>query len=308
MSSLHTNDELALKTYRYLRIAMVGMVLTLLVSIVIERLAVSCWQTSVSGYYYTPVRAVFVGGLMVIGVSLIAIKGSTRWEDTFFNFAGIMAPAVAVLPTSDIGTCWSIDPPADSRTGDGQLADWILANIDNNTKALLIAGFLGLTIGAILAAISNRDPLAPARVGGTDLRLGLLATLILLIAVLALHLWWDAFSTRAHGFAAVFMFVFLGAGITSNALQRRDKPDRRTYMSIYISVVIGMAVTGVVLLFFFQDWGHRILFLETIEISLFVVFWLTQTHEHWNEPTLASVQESAPPGDAAERIAADLSS
>ncbi|MBA3654232.1 MAG: hypothetical protein H0W70_08560 [Actinobacteria bacterium] len=52
--------------------------LLLAVSILLEHHNVvgGCWQTSISAYYYTPVRAVFVGALMAIGLSLIVIKGS----------------------------------------------------------------------------------------------------------------------------------------------------------------------------------------------------------------------------------------
>jgi hypothetical protein len=103
-------DIAAIKTYRYLRISMVGAVALLGVSVVIERTNVDCWQTSVSAYYYTPVRSVFVGVLMAIGLCLIVIKGSTPWEDATLNAAGMLAPVVAVVPTTDVGVCWSQSP------------------------------------------------------------------------------------------------------------------------------------------------------------------------------------------------------
>ena len=43
----------AIQTYRYLRLGLVGGVVLLAASILIERAEVDCWQTSVSGYYYT---------------------------------------------------------------------------------------------------------------------------------------------------------------------------------------------------------------------------------------------------------------
>ena len=49
----------------------------------------SCLQPSISAYYYTPVRAVFVGVLVTMGVCLIALKGSTEAEDVLLNVAGI---------------------------------------------------------------------------------------------------------------------------------------------------------------------------------------------------------------------------
>jgi hypothetical protein len=116
-------ESAAVVTYRYLRLGMVGVVLLLGVSILIERWQVDCWQTSVSAYYYTPVRAVFVGGLMAIALALIVIKGSTTWEDATLNAAGMLAPVVAVVPTADVGRCWSVAPGPSPVGTDGRLAE-----------------------------------------------------------------------------------------------------------------------------------------------------------------------------------------
>jgi hypothetical protein len=56
-------------------------------------------QQSVSGYYYTGMRGVLVGGLFVIGAFLIAYHGYDRWDGLFTNAAGIGAVGVALFPT-----------------------------------------------------------------------------------------------------------------------------------------------------------------------------------------------------------------
>jgi len=100
MSHAEALEPFAVKSYRYLRLSIVVVVLALMASVVIERSHVSCWQESISAYFYTPVQAVFVGALVAIGVSLIAIKGSTDREDVLLNLAGVLAPIVAFVPTS----------------------------------------------------------------------------------------------------------------------------------------------------------------------------------------------------------------
>src|SRR5918996_3258587 len=110
-----------IKTYRYLRIGMIGAVVLLAVSIAIERSKVDCWQTSISAYYYTPVRAIFVGCLIAVSLSLIVYKGRSTWEDASLNFAGMLAPVVAVAPTTDVGCCWSIAPSPLPVKDDGSL-------------------------------------------------------------------------------------------------------------------------------------------------------------------------------------------
>ena len=296
--------DLALKTYRYLRIGMVAVVLALALSILLERLEVDCWQTSISSYYYTPARAVFVGGLMAIGVSLLVIKGTTRREDVMFNIAGILAPVVGVVPTSAVGECWSLEPTPLPTDGDGNLAGWVLANIDNNIQALLLAGMVGLLVAGLIALFVIDHPLQAARQAPRDRQIGLVVTMAVLVAGWALHRWWDAFATRAHGFAAVLMFLFLALGIAVNAWERRNNVGHRRWAVLYGVIALIMVGVGAVMLTLFRDWSHMVLVLEIIEIALFAAFWVAQTIEHWGHDhlPLTPSPERAP----AARTATDL--
>src|SRR5437867_185942 len=136
----------------------------LAVSIAIERSKVSCWQTSISAYYYTPVRAIFVGVLIAVGLSLIVYKGRTSLEDVCLNFAGMFAPVVAIAPTTDVGRCWSIAPNPLPVQADGSLATWVVTNIHNNFYSLLIAGGVGLAVALILAIVVRGTVRAPLEV------------------------------------------------------------------------------------------------------------------------------------------------
>ncbi|WP_130388544.1 hypothetical protein [Kribbella sp. VKM Ac-2569] len=73
----------SIKTYRYLRMAMPAMIVLLAAALVIEwaKTDPHCLQTSISAYYYTPVRAIFVGSLITIGVCMVVLKGNTEPED-----------------------------------------------------------------------------------------------------------------------------------------------------------------------------------------------------------------------------------
>ncbi len=276
-------DIAAVKTYRYLRITMVGAVVLLGVSIVIERSNVDCWQTSVSAYYYTPVRAIFVGMLLAIGLCLIVIKGSTAWEDATLNAAGMLAPVVAVVPTTDVGECWSQSPGRLPVDDDGNLAAWVIANIDNNITALLITGIAGLVVAAVIASIATSNVKAVAEVGDLGMRVGLLAAMVFLLTGAALFVWWDDFDTRAHGIAAVLMFLFLAFAVGGNAWSRRHDPAPRTYFWLYATIAAAMVVAPAIMFPLGSQWEHMVLVLEATEITLFAVFWLVQTKEHWGE-------------------------
>jgi len=60
------------------------------------------FQTSISGYYYTGMRDVFVGTLCAIGVFLFSYKGYERKDDLAGNFASVSAIGVALFPTAPV--------------------------------------------------------------------------------------------------------------------------------------------------------------------------------------------------------------
>ncbi len=278
-------DGVAIKTYRYLRIGMVVLVLLLASSVIIEAVKAKCLQTSISAYYYTPVQAIFVGGLMAIGVCLIVIKGSTPAEDLCLNLAGMLAPIVAVVPTSEERSkCAASTLVALSR-------DWVTASYRNNVEALLIAGFAGLLIAFVVAGAVNKSAMEAMRRSAERIRAGLWTVLAVLIVALILFVFWDSFGTRAHGFAALLMFVFLAASSAINWRELRGQTAKRKYRRIYGIVAAAMIAVGVIVLLFLRSWSYDVLVLEAAEILLFATFWLNQTAEHWDEtvrPTASS--------------------
>ena len=58
---------------------------------------------SMSGYYYTPMRNVFVGALCALGVFLIAYDGYDNVDRWITNIAGLGAIGVAFCPTKPSG-------------------------------------------------------------------------------------------------------------------------------------------------------------------------------------------------------------
>ena len=105
-------------TYRYLRVAIVAVVLVLFVSLTMQIVAdrgkldsgEEWWHASISAYFYSPVQSIFVGALVAIGTCLIAIKGRHGAEEVLLNFAGMFAFVVALVPTPlDAAMC--VDEP-----------------------------------------------------------------------------------------------------------------------------------------------------------------------------------------------------
>lgn len=297
------DDDLASrKTYRYLRIGIVGAVLFLSAAVLIERSNVDgCWQTSISAYYYTPARAVFVGALMAIGFGLIVIKGSPGLEDALLNVAGMLAPVVALVPIGNPGTCWSIEPNPlpthKNAAGMNVLDKWVVRNIENNVQALLWAGLAGLLVAAVIAGVAfvvgtrrgEQPTLSTLWTGpqrGTFYSLLGALGLVLVGALAFAH--WDRFDENAHGLAAYTMFGCLAAAAAVNAWQCH-KLQRRWYVRLYGLIAVLMAAAALLILV--DDWHHKTLVLEMVEIGLFAAFWIVQTRELWH-----STIRPQPPG------------
>lgn len=266
----------ALITYRYLRCGIIAAVVMLAASVLYERTqAPGCWQTSISAYYYTPVRAIFVGALMIIGFSLIVIRGRSNVEDLFLNLAGMFAPVVALVPTSGAGNCFSIrqsPDPTVMRNGEKVLADWVHYNVRNNMLALFAAGIL-----AVILIIAIRDRQRP-RVTTADatgrLTVSLLVVIALLVVGMVAYLVWPAFEVRSHYIAAMVMFLFLGVVVFHHERACPAPAYKRLYRGTWVAMAASLAVA-------FLQFRHSILVLEVLEIGLFSAFWIVETKEEW---------------------------
>ena len=56
-------------------------------------------QPSMSGYYYTPMRNIFVGALCTLAAFLVAYKGYDLTDTVITNVAGVATAATALFPT-----------------------------------------------------------------------------------------------------------------------------------------------------------------------------------------------------------------
>jgi hypothetical protein len=257
----------AVVTWRYLRVAMVVLVVGLGVSIVLESVTEvdpNCFLNSISGYYWTPVHGYFVGALVSIGVCLFCLKGNTAPEDILLNLAGMLAPVVAFVPTPDNGSCSNVPRVIENSE----------AAIVNNVWALLAVGAFGLAVLAVLAVV--RRPTKSEVVGFV------VAVALLVAAFAVFQSDRDYFIENAHDAAAFSMFFFIFLAVASNARRLRLSGDAQAFAWGYVAIAALMAVSFVVLFFVIRG-PDRVIRVEFAQIVLFAVFWAVQTWELWDE-------------------------
>ena len=272
-------------TYRYLRGAMIALLLMLLISVGYQwwwETDHSCWLGSISAYYYTPARTVFVGSLCALGASLIAYRGHSPEEDVLLNFSGFMAFVVAMVPTVPDGTC---GPNAYSQT-----PLEIAAAVRNNIWSLVIVAVLAAVVVAVLRrGAMSRD--AADRPTVRSVVVTVVCGLVLLGELTLFLVLRERFIALSHGIAAGTMVAGVIAVMVFSALrveqrhQAAGADDGTTYKRIYITLATLLAVAlglTVVLALTVSGWDHVILVAEVIIIVLFGTYWGVQTKELWD--------------------------
>ena len=153
---------------------------------------------SVSGYYYTDMRDVFVGSMCAVGVFLLAYRGHDLIDDVVADIAGVAAIGVALFPTT----------PAGPRTHTQQL-------VGDAHVVFAAVFFLSLAYFCLVRFRRSADPRPTGRKAARNgIYLGcgviILVCLVSIVVVgLALHggqpwhavLWLESAATVAFGVA-----------------------------------------------------------------------------------------------------------
>lgn len=280
---LTKDQDHAILTYRYLRLAIISVVLALLVSVLLERAHATCWQESISSYYYTPVHSIFIVALGVIGVALISIRGGTTPIEVLLNQAGFLAPVVALVPTG-----WSSSncPSNLSNASKATIAHLLNGNTffakfsSNNLLAYIIGAFSAVVLAKVAAWTAKKSHRIPPK----ELEVPALGISGIIVGG---YIWREvrpaSFNAHAHGYAALLMFALVGVAILLTGLQGL-RTGKTRYVILYFTCA-GVMAGGFLVIFIvgrLMTWHHQVLLLEGIEATAFVVFWFFQTIELWD--------------------------
>ena len=284
-------NQMLLKTWKYLRFAMIALPIGLGVCIIWEYTKTPgnhCLQGSISAYYYTPVSGFLVGTMVAIGLCLYALRGNTDKEDVLLNIAGMFAPIIGLVPTPGPGNC-SSDTSSRTLVGLGQ-KDPVVVQVrtlvvDNNMRALLVIILIGLLFLA-WQFFSNRENWKlrkgnEPRWFGIARFLGYFSTFVA-YAFIAVSFYTqpDWFRDHMHYISAAVMFVAIFIVVCINAARSAG-----LFTWIYRGIAIGMLGTAILfglhsnfhVSWLLSPWKHWLLWLEISQISGFAIFWTMQT-------------------------------
>ncbi|NEA32684.1 hypothetical protein [Streptomyces sp. SID13031] len=291
-----TNDgDVEERTYNYLRLSVVAVIVALGVALVIEWFSADwCFQKSISAYYYTPVQLVFVGALVAIGVCMVALWGRNAAEDAFLNLAGLLAPVVAFVPASRATRC-SVVSDTGTRPTEGQAApvddDVIKAAheaIDNNMGAVLVVVLLGLALTVLSRRMRPWSSGQSKSAKAAYLSSYLLALATWLVGVIVFFMDPDLLYRRAHFSAAILFFACVIVVVFASAYERTRTDEERTRGARVRAAlkdrdaVVGYAMILSIPVIAATGSDYWVLLVEGTLILLFGTFWLLQTYDHWS--------------------------
>jgi uncharacterized membrane protein len=293
------HDDTWLKSYRYLRTAIVGLLVGLGVAV-----GYQTWRQdfdllgSVSAYYYTPAQAIFVGALIGMAACMIALKGTTATEDVFLNLGGMFAAVVAIVPTSRgadyasaVRECQQAAGPLLTEKASTALdcptvqalAEATRANVENNMFALLVLGGLGILATALFALRERKWSSQKFWVGfGASVAVYAAGAVAFITSI-------DWFIDNAHYIAAVGLVLCVFVVAVANVRRQENQaggrgqniggllsPRRHDWYAWIARAMLVVAVGGAAL------WYFKVITLFWLEISvaaLFALFWMVQTIE-----------------------------
>jgi hypothetical protein len=287
------------KSYRYLRIAMVGLLIALAAAVFYQSNQQGSFLASVSAYYYTPAQAVFVGALIGLGASMIALQGLTDAEDQFLNLGGIFAIVVAIVPTGrgadfesavracrESGGTLLTHQASTNLNCPGVLAlqDATRANVENNMAALLIVGGLTLILTAVILLKGKAAKYGTKGrwwvIGGFSA-----AVVLWLLGLIALAVSVDWLAGHGHYIAAGGLLLSILLVAAANAHRRQKRPTVRHALKgdvlksprAYTWIAVAMLVVSGALIVLWLTNAISLFWVEILVAFLFVLFWIVQT-------------------------------
>ena len=294
-------DVVARETYRTLRLMLVTLPVLLLVGSLLIFLTTGEIETSISAYYFGPIRDIFVGAMVGIAVCLVAYQGTSAFEDHILNVAGFYAVFVALVPADLHKTI--VDLGADPRMTEALQEQPSVGSLDVaagtvqelTVDPLRISAGAALLVALLFIYVLRRTRRFPAPEVAAEPRAHVAFWVVNAVgAAFAGLVAWRVIEGAAfdwvHTGAAVLLIVSLAIAVASHLwpgfFGAQDHPSYRstaiwgvTYRSAYAAILLIMGVGAAVLAL--VAGAYRVIAVEWLEVALFAVFWVLETGRTW---------------------------
>lgn len=279
---------------RTLRLLILAPISLLLLTILVFSALAGSFNDSISAYYGGPARDVFVGCMVATALGLVAFRGTSDLEDLALNCAGFYAPIVAFVPF-DFAT-----------SVPGVLVEGA-ADPTASLKVILVCYLVAALAFAVFDYAKGTWAVDRLWKGSFVSKLLVLSALLAVAFMLGLLLFRlfepDTRFVWVHLAAAILLIVSLGISVASHLVPERHQGHMRVdnckaeggVATLYRTLVIGMAL-GLPLWWLLRWAGvsSALLWVETLELGLFIVFWAAELRRRWSVPAEASDDRLSP--------------
>lgn len=299
-SANQAEEPTVLQTDRYLRLSIVFLVVTLFISVLVQSIVLSWdpfdagwrWLPSISHYFYSPARIMFVSVLIAASLALLAVAGR-RAPATFLDIAAIFAPLIAIVPTG-------LDKPAPNDESlktltcdeSNCIPTDLLADVRVSVATYVLVVLVVVISMAVIRARKNVTT-TPAHV------LVSAVAVVTAVGVAALALFtknfpFDFWPVNTVHFGVVLLFFGTFAAVPIlygwRDVEPGETPPTATqkflYRLIAVLMVADLAYLGLVFWENGSDWGWSetfpwVLVGEALALGLFAWFWWLQSLQRW---------------------------
>ncbi|MER7795984.1 hypothetical protein [Microbacterium sp. NPDC096154] len=293
----------ALRTHQHLRLSLVLLIAVLLLAVAIQTVVVS-WQPlrlgwnllpSISHYFYTPARWVFISVLVGAALALLALSGR-RGPTVALDIAAIFAPVIAVVPP---GVLPGTDGGSDGITcvRDDCIPTEVLADVRASVATYGVAVIL---VVVVMGRVRRRQTVRATRghliVSAVAVASGLALALLAFAPGASRGFPFNIWPIPSVHFAAVLLFFAAFTAVPLFYGWRPAEPDETpptpwqagVYRLVTWLMAVDVLFLAVALLALEHGWtdfagAPVVLIGEALALILFAWFWWEQTLQRWND-------------------------
>lgn len=272
------------RTHQYLRLALVALVVALFVGVFAQIAVDGEILPSISHYFYTPARNVFVGCLIAASLALIALSGRNS-ETVLLDVAAVFAPLIALVPTKYDDEIFT--PVRECPAGAACLPAEYLPEVRNGVIVYAVMVAL-ISLTALVVRVWTRRPVRGTLIAG-GIGIATAAALLVLAFVPGVNESFPfntALPISIHFAATIAFFGTFAAvpivhafGLPARTGEHApNRWQRVVYVTIPVLLVIALVLTVVLM----GPWPGVLFWGEFVALALFAVFWVVQTIQRWD--------------------------
>ncbi|MFV0374099.1 hypothetical protein [Microbacterium sp.] len=274
----------AQRTHSWLRLSLVGAIGVILLAVTVESIRLGEVLPSLSQYYYSPARNIFVGALIAASVALLALSGRNI-ESVLLDLAAPLAALTALVPTRTVPHAVPASGLACPPGMTACVPVQTVPEVDNGVTVFVVAVCVLIVVGITLVLrLPRGEPggfSARARVAVATTGAALIVAGVVLAARTPTADGQTVLLDRVHFLAAALFLLMIGAVAVLNAFvrtgQRTAALGERAVDIAIAGLLLADLIVSVWAIWFAPPGSNAVFWVEVVALVLIASFFAVQT-------------------------------